>query len=135
MQLVNHRHAEPNDAQFVVALVSHVQQFEVYRNQFIYQISTNSLCTQMPRSRDLVIFVPTTPTATETTTDIYGPITLLAAACMRGNKAGRSEVALLLCACAQDIDNANTRRQRGHMSEQTTKICSIKSVQDAQVPT
>ena len=70
------------NARFVV-LVSHVQQFETYRKFSL--ISTDLLClqhAQMPRSRDLVIFILTTTmmTTTDIQTDYFTPC-----ACAQGN--------------------------------------------------
>ena len=64
-----------------VVLVGHFQQFKAHRNQYFIDI----LCLQypqMPRTRDLVIFVPTTTTTTTTDrqTDCFTPC-----ACTRGN--------------------------------------------------
>ena len=62
---------------YKLALVSHVQQFEAHRNQFFTDI-TDLLClqhTQMPRTRDLAIYMLTTTTtkATDGQTDCFIP--------------------------------------------------------------
>ena len=68
-----------------VALVSHVQQFKVHRNQFFTDIYQFVVVTaQMPRTRDLAIFMTTTTDNGQTK-----PITLSLAHARGVNMAGQ----------------------------------------------